>query len=301
MSLHSKSMVKELSGTTGTGSYTLAGAVDGYRTFDDAYGDGGDVYVPYVARMGSVFEIGIGLLSDPTTLERTILLETFPSAIEDGPVDWASGTKVIYSALGGECGPQGRNNLAAATAPDSTKNFAHGYGVGSIWVAFLGSIIKVWMCVDDGVWQSLDQNSEVSDHDRSMATSLLPVNQDVRATGTTTNATPQVLAIQGSANSFITLENDSSTVVDAIVVARDAADNVSRSWRVTAMFSRNGSGTPALIGSVTKTDIASDGAASAWDIAPSVDSTDKSVQWTATGASGKTITWMVNCNMTRTK
>lgn len=299
MSLRSKSMVKELSSTTGTGSYTLAGAVGGFRSFDAAYGHGVDVYVPYVARLDDVFEIGVGLLSAASTLERVNLLER-SGDLEDGFVDWAAGAKQVYSALGGEAGPQGRNKLDADAAPTDVANFAHGYGVGSLWIANISGIAKGWICFDDGLWYSLGtQFGEVSNPDTMMVDTLAPVNQGVLAKGTTTDGTPLVLDAIASPTAYLTMEPDSSLVVDAIVVARDHADNVSRAWRVTGLFSRNGTANPALIGGLTKTDIAADAAASAWDVDASVDTTNKAVQFTVTGAAAKTIAWMVNATLSR--
>ncbi len=87
--------VKETSTTTGTGTYDLAGAVSGFRTFVAGVATGSTC--PYFATMGADWEIGIGTVTDatPDTLARTTILK---SSNANAAVSWASGTKTI--ALG---------------------------------------------------------------------------------------------------------------------------------------------------------------------------------------------------------
>jgi hypothetical protein len=83
--------VKETSTTTGTGTYTLAGAVSGFESFG-SIGNGNTTY--YACTLGSDFEVGIGTYtSSGTTLARTTILQ---SSNSDNAVDWGAGTKTLF-------------------------------------------------------------------------------------------------------------------------------------------------------------------------------------------------------------
>lgn len=83
--------VKETSTTTGTGTYTLAGAVSGFETFG-SIGNGNTTY--YACTLGADFEVGIGTYtSSGTTLARTTILQ---SSNSDNAVSWGAGTKTLF-------------------------------------------------------------------------------------------------------------------------------------------------------------------------------------------------------------
>ena len=91
MALVIKDRVKESSTTTGTGTYTLAGAEAGHQTFS-AIGDGNTTY--YAATDGTYWEVGIGTYTaSGTTLARTTILS---SSNSNNAVDWTSGEKLIF-------------------------------------------------------------------------------------------------------------------------------------------------------------------------------------------------------------
>ena len=93
MALVLKDRVKETTTTTGTGTYTLAGAVTGFEAFSSV-GDGNTTY--YACTDGIDFEVGIGTYtSSGTTLARTTILQ---SSNSDSAVSWSSGTKTIFCA-----------------------------------------------------------------------------------------------------------------------------------------------------------------------------------------------------------
>jgi len=93
MALVLKDRVKETTTTTGTGTYTLAGAVTGFEAFSSV-GDGNTTY--YSCTDGTDFEVGIGTYtSSGTTLARTTILQ---SSNSDSAVSWSSGTKTIFCA-----------------------------------------------------------------------------------------------------------------------------------------------------------------------------------------------------------
>ena len=97
MALVVSDRVKETSTTTGTGTYTLAGAISGFETFA-SIGNGNTTY--YCCILGSDFEVGIGTYTaSGTTLARTTILQ---SSNSDSAVNWGSGTKVIFCTLPAE-------------------------------------------------------------------------------------------------------------------------------------------------------------------------------------------------------
>lgn len=93
MSLVHADRVKETSTTTGTGTYSLAGAATGYRTFVAGVGNGNTCY--YVATDGTDWEIGLGTVTDatPDTLARTRI---YKSSNSNNAVNWAAGTRDIF-------------------------------------------------------------------------------------------------------------------------------------------------------------------------------------------------------------
>ena len=83
--------VKETTTTTGTGTYTLAGAVTGFESFS-AIGNANTTY--YCCTDGTDFEVGIGTYTaSGTTLARTTILQ---SSNSDAAVNWTSGTRDIF-------------------------------------------------------------------------------------------------------------------------------------------------------------------------------------------------------------
>jgi hypothetical protein len=76
MALVLKDRVKETSTTAGTGTLTLAGAVNGYQSFA-AVGNGNTTYYAIVDPIANTWEVGIGTYtSSGTTLSRTTVLSS---------------------------------------------------------------------------------------------------------------------------------------------------------------------------------------------------------------------------------
>ena len=91
MALVVKDRVKETSTTTGTGTLTLAGAVDGFQSFS-VVGDGNTTY--YAIISGNDFEVGLGTYtSSGTTLSRATILESSNSG---NALNLGAGAKDVF-------------------------------------------------------------------------------------------------------------------------------------------------------------------------------------------------------------
>jgi len=85
--------VKETTTTTGTGTYSLAGAVAGFQTFVAGYGTGNRC--TYCVEDGTNWEINEGIITDatPDTLTRT----KFLASSTGSAINWSAGTRNIFS------------------------------------------------------------------------------------------------------------------------------------------------------------------------------------------------------------
>lgn len=98
--------VQETSTTTGTGDFTLSGAISGFKSFASRYSTGDTFYyaVQAVDAVGvptGEWEVGLGTYSAANTLTRTTVLS---SSNSDAAVNFSAGTKramVTFSALQG--------------------------------------------------------------------------------------------------------------------------------------------------------------------------------------------------------
>ncbi|WP_051361126.1 hypothetical protein [Desulfuromonas sp. TF] len=118
--------VKETTNTTGTGAFTLAGAVTAFRSFASALSTG-DI-VPYVieAANGSDWETGFGTFTagPPDTLARTIVTA---SSNGGSAIDLAAGTHEIYVGLHARSAkPVDYNSPVAITAASVLTSDAAG-------------------------------------------------------------------------------------------------------------------------------------------------------------------------------
>lgn len=89
--------IKETTTTTGTGTYTLGGAVSGFETFTANLSNSDTTY--YCCTDGTDFEVGLGTFaSSGTTLARTTIIS---SSNSNNAVNWSSGSRDIFCTLPG--------------------------------------------------------------------------------------------------------------------------------------------------------------------------------------------------------
>ena len=122
MALVIKDRVKETSTTTGTGTFTLAGAATGFQSFA-AIGDGNTTFYTIVLVGGNEWEVGIGTYtSSGTTLSRDTILSSSNSG---NAVNFSAGTKDVFvtypseRAITGGGGGIGALVVNATTVTDS--------------------------------------------------------------------------------------------------------------------------------------------------------------------------------------
>ena len=95
MALVISDRVKETTATSGTGTYTLGGAVTGFETFTANFSDGDTTY--YACTDNVDFEVGLGTFTaSGTTLARTTILASSNSG---SAVNWSAGTRTIFCTL----------------------------------------------------------------------------------------------------------------------------------------------------------------------------------------------------------
>jgi hypothetical protein len=98
MALVVNDRVKETSTTTGTGTFSLAGAATGFETFVAGIATGNTTYYAIFNQGTTEWEVGLGTVTDatPDTLSRTTI---YSSSNSDSAVDFAAGTKDVFCTL----------------------------------------------------------------------------------------------------------------------------------------------------------------------------------------------------------
>lgn len=107
--------VQETTTTTGTSTYTLAGAKTGFQSFANI-GDGNDTY--YCCTDGSDYEVGVGTYTaSGTTLSRTTILD---STNGGSAVNWSAGSRDIFCTMPADkvVFEDSSNNVAVAGTVD---------------------------------------------------------------------------------------------------------------------------------------------------------------------------------------
>ena len=137
--------VKESSTTTGTGTFTLGGAVSGFETFAAGIGGGNTTYYCIFETGTNNFEVGFGTLNGgASTLARTNVIS---SSNSDGLVNFAGNTEVFCTVPGAKIGLPNPEEYGSSSAPKiitvkvGTKTSAHPYsGQGSSSAYFLDGL-----------------------------------------------------------------------------------------------------------------------------------------------------------------
>ena len=107
--------VKESSATTGTGTFTLGGAVSGFESFSAGIGGDNTTYYCIFETGTNNFEVGFGTLnSGATTLARTYVIS---SSNSDALVNFAGATEVFCTVPGAKIGLPNPEEYGSSSAP----------------------------------------------------------------------------------------------------------------------------------------------------------------------------------------
>jgi hypothetical protein len=136
MALVLKDRVKETSTTTGTGTFTLAGAATGFQSFS-VIGNGNTTYYCIVDSAAGAWEVGIGTYtSSGTTLSRDTVLESSNSG---SAVNFGSGNKDVFVTYPAERAVVGGNgfveNSASITQSMSVSTGSNAISAGPVTIS----------------------------------------------------------------------------------------------------------------------------------------------------------------------
>ena len=108
--------VKESSATTGTGTFTLGGAVSGFETFAAGIGGDNTTYYCIFENGTNNFEVGFGTLNGgASTLTRTNIIS---SSNSDAAVDFSAGSKEVFCTVpGAKIGLPNPEEYGSSSAP----------------------------------------------------------------------------------------------------------------------------------------------------------------------------------------
>ena len=107
--------VKESSATTGTGTFTLGGAVSGFESFSAGIGGDNTTYYCIFETGTNNFEVGLGTLNGAaSTLARTYVIS---SSNSDAKVNFAGATEVFCTVPGSKIGLPTPEEFGSSSAP----------------------------------------------------------------------------------------------------------------------------------------------------------------------------------------
>lgn len=286
--------VKETSATTGTGTYTLAGAVAGFMAFSSAVTDGQSVV--YACTDNVNFEVGIGVYSSGTISRGRII----SSSNSGSAVNWGAGTKNIFLTI-----PPGLFNAFSSKSAfaytdesnDMSGNGSLAVGTGNTVSGLQGMAIGFLHVLsgDHTIGLGRTTASRIGNNLVYSNTQFYVAGdaQHQRTIGTqiTSDATPDTLNAR--------LEPGSGTTGALFITARvlasqDSGAGVgdSKAWELKALV-KYVAGTPTLIGSVSSTVIAASAGASAWTATLNFSNPNFVA---VTGEASKSIRWVVDAS-----
>ena len=206
--------VKESSSTTGTGTFTLGGAVTGFETFAAGIGGSNTTYYCIFENGTNNFEVGFGTLNGgASTLARTNVIS---SSNSDGLVNFAGATEVFCTVPGAKISLPKPEEYGSSSAPKiitvkvGTKTTAHPYsGQGSSSAYFFDGLESPAITFSGAdasykYYYRFDQ-SDSTNSGHPLLFYLEADKSTAYTTGVTTNGTP------GSSGAYTQIAVDANT------------------------------------------------------------------------------------------
>ena len=206
--------VKESSSTTGTGTFTLGGAVTGFETFAAGIGGSNTTYYCIFQTGTNNFEVGFGTLNGgASTLARTNVIS---SSNSDALVNFAGNTEVFCTVPGAKISLPNPEEYGSSSAPKiitvkvGTKTTAHPYsGQGSSSAYFFDGLESPAITFSGAdasykYYYRFDQ-SDSTNSSHPLRFYLEADKTTAYTTGVTTNGTP------GSSGAYTQIAVDANT------------------------------------------------------------------------------------------
>lgn len=257
--------VKENTTTTGTGTYTLTGAVTGFRTFASVVGDGKSVV--YACTDGTDFEVGIGTYNAGTISRGSIK----GSSNGDAAVNWGAGTRTIFLTL-----PPGLFNAFSSKNAFDYTDPSNDISGNASFALGISNVVSGLQSFAIGSEHNLSGDNALALGKQAasrLGNNLVYSNgyfaapgdaQHQRAIGIqiTSSATPDTLSIRMEPGAGLT---GALLFTVRVLASQDSGAGVgdSKAWQLQALV-KYVAGTPTQIGSTLSTVIAASAGASAW-------------------------------------
>jgi len=256
--------VRETSTTTGTGNFTLAGAVDRFRTFDSVLDTGDTTYYTIADQSGVGWEVGIATFTSPSTLARTTILS---SSNGGSAVDFGAGSKDVFITLpasrtvisfsGGSTGLTPATASYGAISLGGTLVVGNG-GTGTATTFTAGSVVFAGA---SGVYSQDNSNLFWDDSNNRLGVGTATPVSSIETNGTITAPTLAATNLKhaSSASNNIVLDSSGNTAVGGVLSFNSGYGSAATAYGCRVWVNFNGTGTVAIRASGNVTSITDNG------------------------------------------
>ena len=199
-------------------------------------------------------------------------------------------------AAGYNCNASGPNSTALGGSATSSGASSVAIGLSAVADTIAGAAIMQGANTGANYQVCLGYNTVGSAREGALVGPMFAGSTKARGeelgwTGDTTTATQTEIYLGSTGTSRATVTANAIISFNIQVVAREDATGDCAAWEFKGAIKRDGSNNTALVGSVTKTVIAEDAGATAWDVTVDADDTNESLRIQVTGEASHTIKW----------